>query len=136
MPSLCLTHPARYRKDVTFMTQRTIFGVCLVKNEEHFIGWALNNVVDFCDEILVMNNRSQDRTGAILDTLAAKHDHLRIIEVTDANRTHAHVEHLAGTNTWVFGVDGDEISIECDGRQFSLPLASIEKARLVPEFDN
>ena len=34
------------------------------------------------------------------------------------------------------GVDGDEISIECDGRQFSLPLASIEKARLVPEFDN
>lgn len=31
-------------------------------------------------------------------------------------------------------VEADEISIECDGQQFSLPLASIEKARLVPEF--
>jgi ribosome maturation factor RimP len=34
------------------------------------------------------------------------------------------------------GVEGDEISIECDGQQFLLPLASIEKARLVPEFGN
>jgi len=32
------------------------------------------------------------------------------------------------------GVEGDEIIIECDGQQFYLPLASIEKARLVPEF--
>lgn len=32
------------------------------------------------------------------------------------------------------GVDGDEVQIECDGQQFHLPLASIEKARLVPDF--
>ena len=32
------------------------------------------------------------------------------------------------------GIEGDEINIECDGQQFYLPLASIEKARLVPEF--
>ena len=32
------------------------------------------------------------------------------------------------------GVEADEINIECDGQQFYLPLASIEKARLVPEF--
>ena len=32
------------------------------------------------------------------------------------------------------GVEGDEINIECDGQRFYLPLASIEKARLVPEF--
>jgi len=30
------------------------------------------------------------------------------------------------------GVEGDQISIECDGKLFSLPLRSIEKARLVP----
>ena len=34
------------------------------------------------------------------------------------------------------GVEGDEINIECDGQQFLLPLASIEKARLVPEYGN
>jgi ribosome maturation factor RimP len=32
------------------------------------------------------------------------------------------------------GIDGDAVNIECDGQQFLLPLASIEKARLVPEF--
>jgi len=32
------------------------------------------------------------------------------------------------------GIHGDEISIECDGQQFNLSLASIEKARLVPDF--
>ena len=32
------------------------------------------------------------------------------------------------------GIEGDEINIDCDGQQFYLPLASIEKARLVPEF--
>ena len=34
----------------------------------------------------------------------------------------------------LLGVEGDEINIECDGQQFLLPLAAIEKARLVPEF--
>ena len=34
------------------------------------------------------------------------------------------------------GVEGDEIHIECDGQPFDLPLAAIEKARLVPDFGN
>lgn len=33
------------------------------------------------------------------------------------------------------GIDGDDITIEFDGKQVSLPLASIEKARLVPDFN-
>jgi ribosome maturation factor RimP len=32
------------------------------------------------------------------------------------------------------GIEGDDITIEFDGKQVSLPLASIEKARLVPDF--
>ena len=32
------------------------------------------------------------------------------------------------------GIDGDVINIECDGQQYALPLAAIERARLVPEF--
>ena len=31
------------------------------------------------------------------------------------------------------GIEGDGINIECDGQRFVLPLASIERARLVPE---
>ncbi len=111
------------------MKQRKIFGVCLVRNEEHFIGWALSNVADFCDEILVMDNRSQDRTPAILDALALRHSHLRVIEVPDANRTHAHVEHLAGSDTWVFGIDGDEI-------YDPVGLARLRARILAGEFDD
>lgn len=33
------------------------------------------------------------------------------------------------------GIEGDEVNIECDGQQFILPLASIQKARLVPEYE-
>ncbi len=91
------------------MTQRKIVGICLVKNEENFIGWALGNVVDFCDEILVLDNQSEDGTGKIIRTIAARFPHVHVLEVPDANRTHHHVEHLADTPTWVFGIDGDEI---------------------------
>ncbi|MFY0613832.1 MAG: glycosyltransferase family 2 protein [Hyphomicrobiaceae bacterium] len=111
------------------MTQRKIVGVCLVKNEEHFVGWALSNAADFCDEILVMDNRSQDRTRSILEALAGKHGHIRILDVDDANKTHAHVEHLAGTDTWVFGIDGDEI-YDRDG------LARLRPRILSGEFDD
>lgn len=31
------------------------------------------------------------------------------------------------------GVDGDAVLIECDGKEFSLPVAAIDKARLVPQ---
>ena len=34
----------------------------------------------------------------------------------------------------LLGIDGDDVSIECDGQQFFLPLAAIDKARLVPDF--
>jgi ribosome maturation factor RimP len=33
------------------------------------------------------------------------------------------------------GIEGDDITIEFDGKRVSLPLASIEKARLVPDFN-
>ena len=33
------------------------------------------------------------------------------------------------------GIEGDDITIEFDGKQVSLPLASIEKARLMPDFN-
>lgn len=33
------------------------------------------------------------------------------------------------------GIEGDDITIEFDGKQVTLPLASIEKARLVPDFN-
>lgn len=91
------------------MSRMHILGICLLRNEEHFVAWSLMNIADFCDEIIVLNNKSEDRTPEILEALSRRLRHVRVVEVDDAYDTHKFVEGLAGKNYWVLGVDGDEI---------------------------
>lgn len=86
-----------------------ILGVWLLRDEEYFAAWSLMNVVEFCDRVLVMDNRSRDRTREIVEAVAARYGHVEILDVEDAYDTHKYLEAFAGTRTWVFGVDGDEI---------------------------
>lgn len=86
-----------------------IVGISLLRNEEHFAGWALRNVASFCDEIRVLDNRSTDRTPELLAALEQEIPHLTVEGIEDPNHSHRFVESLAGTATWVCGVDGDEI---------------------------
>ena len=87
----------------------SIVGICLVKNEEYFITWALMNVLEFCDNILIMDNLSDDLTGEIIRCIAEEHHHIDVIQVPDPNNTHKFLEHYFGTDTWMLKVDGDEI---------------------------
>jgi len=84
-------------------------GVWLLRNEEYFAGWSLMNAAGFCDRVLVMDNGSRDRTREIVEAVIARHPHVEIMDVEDARDTHKYFEDFAGTRTWVFGVDGDEI---------------------------
>ncbi len=77
--------------------------------EEYFAAWALMNAAAFCDRIIVMDNRSQDRTRRIVEAVAGVHPHIEIMDVRHSRRTHKYLEPLAGTPTWVFAIDGDEI---------------------------
>ena len=86
-----------------------IVGVFLVKNEEYFIAWSLMNVLEFCDHIIVLDNLSTDRTPEIVQNVARLHGHIELIEVRNANNTQKYLEKYFGTETWVLGVDGDEI---------------------------
>lgn len=87
-----------------------IVGVALVRNEEHFVAWALNNALALCDEILVLDNESSDGTPARLAALVQRFpDRIKVRRVPDANNTHSLVEPYVNTPTWVFGVDGDEV---------------------------
>ena len=86
-----------------------ILGVWLLRDEEYFAAWSLMNAVEFCDRVLVMDNRSRDRTREIVEAVAARYGHVEILDVEDAYDTHRHLEAFTGTRTWVFGVDGDEI---------------------------
>lgn len=86
-----------------------IIGVCLIRNEEHFVAWSIMNAIEYCDRILVLDNRSTDRTRSIVEAISGLHSHVEIVDVDDAYDTHRHIEPFVGTRTWVSAIDGDEI---------------------------
>lgn len=91
------------------MTNPKIVGILLVKNEDIFVESAVTNILEFCDEVIIAENLSQDRTYEILSNLAGKHKKITLAQVSHPKQSHEFIEQFAGTDTWVFGVDGDEI---------------------------
>lgn len=86
-----------------------IVGIVLVQNEENFVVWAISNVLEFCDEIIVLDNNSTDATWERIQTLAARHPKIRAERVVHADRTNEYAVPFVGQDVWLFGVDGDEI---------------------------
>jgi len=86
-----------------------IVAVALVHNEDVFVERAIRNVADFCDRIHVADHASTDRTPEILGSLAREYDHLEVVRVVHTGESHELVAGYAGTDTWVLGLDGDEL---------------------------
>jgi hypothetical protein len=86
-----------------------IIGIVLVRNEDVFVEQAIRNVVDFCDRIHAVDHVSTDGTWDVLHALDAEYDHLDARRARHAGESHRLIEPYAGTDTWVFGVDGDEL---------------------------
>jgi Glycosyl transferase family 2 len=86
-----------------------IVGIVLVRNEDIFVPQAIRNTAAFCDRIHAVDHVSTDRTWDALRELAAEFDHLDVRRSRRAGDSHRLVEPYAGTRTWVFGVDGDEL---------------------------
>jgi hypothetical protein len=88
---------------------REIVGIVLVRNEDVFIEQAIRNVAGFCDRIHAVDHVSTDRTWEILQGLDQDFPHVDVRRSHHAGDSHALLEPYAGTETWVFGVDGDEL---------------------------
>lgn len=88
---------------------RRIIGISLLRNEEYFALWSLTNVLDFCDEIIILDNQSTDRTSRKLAAFAERHSGVTLHTIPDPHLSHDYVKDYAGEDVWVFGVDGDEI---------------------------
>jgi hypothetical protein len=86
-----------------------IVGIVLVRNEDVFVERAIRNVAAFCDRIHAVDHVSTDGTWDILRRLAGDYDHLDVHREHHAARSHEIIEPYAGTETWMFGVDGDEL---------------------------
>jgi hypothetical protein len=86
-----------------------IVGIVLVRNEDVFVERAIRNVAAFCDRIHAVDHVSTDGTWQILRGLARDYPQLDARRSHHAGDSHALLEPYAGTETWVFGVDGDEL---------------------------
>lgn len=86
-----------------------IVGSVLVRNEDVFVEQSIRNVAAFCDRIHAVDHMSTDRTWELLRSLAAEFDHLDVRRSRQAATAHRLLAPYAGTNTWVLGVDGDEL---------------------------
>lgn len=87
-----------------------IVGIVLVRNEDRFVRRAVENIRDFCDRILLVDNGSRDGTLAILKEFTASDpERISLHPAGHPRESHDLLKPYAGTATWVFAVDGDEI---------------------------
>ncbi len=86
-----------------------IVGSVLVRNEDVFVERAVRNVAAFCDRIHAVDHHSTDGTWDILRELAHELDHLDVQRSRTSATAHRLLAPYAGTDTWVLGVDGDEL---------------------------
>lgn len=86
-----------------------VVGIMLVHNEDVFVERAIRNAAGFCDRLHVADHMSTDGTWEAIRRVAADLDHVEAVRVRSTGESHGLVEGYAGTDTWVFGVDGDEL---------------------------
>lgn len=86
-----------------------VIGIMLVHNEDRFLRRAVENALEFCDRILIANHRSTDGTTEIAEGLARAHPKVEHHPVREPRESNEMLQSFAGTETWVFGIDGDEL---------------------------
>ncbi|RWX49377.1 Glycosyl transferase family 2 [Candidatus Electrothrix marina] len=91
------------------MSVRKIIGIVLVKNEELYIERVLNNIKDFCDEIIVADNLSSDQTPDRVQALQNDNPTIIYHRIRCPSASHELIRKYCGKNVWIFGVDGDEL---------------------------
>ncbi len=87
-----------------------VVGILLARNEEFFVERAVRNTLGFCDEFIAVENGSEDRTPDILKSLEdSTGGKVKFYQARHPGVSHDLIAGFAGTDTWIFGVDGDEI---------------------------
>lgn len=86
-----------------------IVGSVQIKNEDIYIEQIILNILDFCDKVIITDHQSTDRTFEICKRLADIYPKIDLISIKTPHEAAIALETYYGTNTWIFGVDGDEV---------------------------
>ena len=87
-----------------------IVGIFLVRNEERFLEQAVYNVLNFCDELFLVDHKSSDQTVSICEKLQLLHpEKISFYSIQHPSQSQGFLHRFIGTQTWIFGIDGDEL---------------------------
>lgn len=86
-----------------------VVGICLVHNEDRFLHTVLGNALALCDELIVADHASSDRSAEIAQAWARRDGRVRYCAIASPPESHDLLRPYLNTPTWVFGVDGDEV---------------------------
>lgn len=81
-----------------------IIGVTILKDEDIWIGKAIENLLEFCDDFIILDNGSTDNTKEIIKKIG-----LDVIHESNLQKTHDYILDYVGKNYWIHGFGGDEI---------------------------
>lgn len=93
------------------MTKPKITVHTIVKNEQRWVWFAVNSVLDYVDEILVWDTGSSDATVSIIKSIDSPKIKFRQVIAEDANAFTLISQRMleATSSDWMLIVDGDEI---------------------------
>jgi hypothetical protein len=91
------------------VSNQRIVGIVLVRDEDIHVEQAVRNILGFCDRILIADHQSRDGTWAIAQRLSKECEKVTCTRIRHPSESHTMIQAYAGTSTWVFGVDGDEL---------------------------
>lgn len=96
------------------LEKQTISAHCIVRNDEHFVGFAIESVIDYVDHVFVFDTGSTDSTENVVKKLVEKYPNKITFEQkgiqTKASHTELRQEMLEKTTTdWFMILDGDEV---------------------------
>jgi glycosyltransferase involved in cell wall biosynthesis len=82
----------------------------LIKDEDLYIRNVLDNVIDFCDEMIVLDNMSTDNTYPIVEAFQKEHEHkVELHRIENFRESGQYNFKYFETNTFILSVDGDEV---------------------------
>lgn len=87
-----------------------IIGLCVIQNEDIHIRYVFDNILDFCDKIIILDNLSTDGTLSICQSYVTRYpDKFVLKTIEDTRDTLSFIQEYVGKDYWLFVVDGDEI---------------------------